>query len=79
MGLVNTWTESKGRGGRAMYIETTFDPEWVREAQAAVAESLVEDETACSFPRRSIMRATIGSDLPAKYDPAEDCDSMVDA
>jgi archaeal cell division control protein 6 len=37
MGLVNTWKESKGRGGRTMYVETTFDPEWVREAQASVS------------------------------------------
>jgi Cdc6-like AAA superfamily ATPase len=41
MGLVDTWTESHGRDGQAMYVETTFDPEWVYEAQAAVAEDLV--------------------------------------
>ncbi len=40
MGLVDTWTESHGRDGRAMHVETTFDPEWVREAQAAVAAEL---------------------------------------
>ena len=42
MGLVSSWKESEGRGGRAMYVETTFDPEWVYEAQVAVAEALVE-------------------------------------
>lgn len=41
MGLVDTWKESEGRGGRAMYIETTFDSEWVYEAQAVVASELV--------------------------------------
>ena len=44
MGLVETWTESKGRGGRAMYVETTFDSEWVREAQA-IAAGRISDET----------------------------------
>ncbi|KYH25034.1 ORC1-type DNA replication protein [Halalkalicoccus paucihalophilus] len=44
MGLVESWTESKGRAGRAMYVETTFDPEWVYEAQAAVAERLLPAE-----------------------------------
>ncbi|AGB38800.1 Cdc6/Cdc18 family protein [Natronococcus occultus] len=32
MGLVETWIESKGRGGRQKRIETTFDPQWVHEA-----------------------------------------------
>jgi archaeal cell division control protein 6 len=41
MGLVETWTESKGRDGRAMYAETTFDPEWVYEAQAAVVSESI--------------------------------------
>ena len=44
MGPVDTWMESKGRGGRAMYVETTFDPEWVYEAQAAVASESVLTE-----------------------------------
>lgn len=42
MGLVDTWMKSEGRGGRAMYVETTFDPEWVYEAQAAVASESVQ-------------------------------------
>ncbi|MDL5363348.1 Cdc6/Cdc18 family protein [Halalkalicoccus sp. NIPERK01] len=41
MGLVETWVESNGRDGRAMYVEMTFDPEWVDEAQTAVANELV--------------------------------------
>lgn len=42
MGLVDSWTEAKaaGRGGRGLYVETTFDPEWVHEAQAAMAEEV---------------------------------------
>lgn len=40
-GLVEAWTESKGRDGRAIYVETTFDPDWVYEAQAVVADGLV--------------------------------------
>lgn len=43
MGLVDTWTESHGRDGRAMYVETTFDPAWVREAQAEMAAALGEE------------------------------------
>jgi cell division control protein 6 len=35
MGLVETWIESRGNEGRVKQIETTFDPEWVREAQQA--------------------------------------------
>ena len=42
LGLVSTWKESHGRGGRAMYVETTFDPEWVYEAQLEVAEKLMK-------------------------------------
>lgn len=45
MGLVTTWMESEGRDGRAMYIETTFNPEWVYEAQAAVAEELASEDS----------------------------------
>jgi cell division control protein 6 len=45
MGLVTTRTESHSREGRTMSIETTFDPEWVRAAQAEVATEL-GDETA---------------------------------
>ncbi|KAB7514654.1 AAA family ATPase [Halosegnis rubeus] len=43
MGLVDTWTESHGRDGRGKYVATTFDPAWVREAQAAVAADLAGD------------------------------------
>jgi archaeal cell division control protein 6 len=44
MGIVDTWKESEGRGGRAMYLETTFDPEWVLEAQAAVVDEGRSDD-----------------------------------
>jgi archaeal cell division control protein 6 len=44
MGIVDTWKESEGRGGRAMYLETTFDPEWVLEAQAAVVDEGWSDD-----------------------------------
>ncbi|WP_336361918.1 Cdc6/Cdc18 family protein [Halalkalicoccus salilacus] len=44
MGLVESWTEAKSEGGRALFVETTFDPEWVYEAQAAVAEELAAVE-----------------------------------
>lgn len=43
MGLVDTCTESQGRDGRALFIGTTFDPEWVHETQADVAASLAEE------------------------------------
>ena len=33
MGLVETWVEARDDGGRAKQIETTFDPQWVREAR----------------------------------------------
>jgi len=45
MGLVDTWTESHGRDGRAMHVETTFDPDWVREAQAEVAAEVGGEST----------------------------------
>ncbi|MFC6905824.1 Cdc6/Cdc18 family protein [Halalkalicoccus tibetensis] len=32
MGLVETWIDSKGDEGRVKQIQTTFDPQWVREA-----------------------------------------------
>ncbi|MEF8825333.1 MAG: AAA family ATPase [Halapricum sp.] len=32
MGLVETWIDSRGREGRVKQVETTFDPQWVREA-----------------------------------------------
>ncbi|UTF54790.1 Cdc6/Cdc18 family protein [Natronosalvus rutilus] len=35
MGLIETWIESKGREGRVKQIQTTFDPTWVAEANAA--------------------------------------------
>ncbi|WP_336361965.1 hypothetical protein [Halalkalicoccus salilacus] len=44
MGLVETWTESKGRSGRAMYVETTFDLEGVYEVQAEVSGALVSTD-----------------------------------
>ena len=44
MGLVESWTEAKSEGGRALFVETTFDPEWVYEAQAAVAGELAAVE-----------------------------------
>lgn len=37
MGLVETWVESRGANGRVKQVETTFDPQFVREAQANVA------------------------------------------
>ncbi|KAB7519461.1 Cdc6/Cdc18 family protein [Halosegnis rubeus] len=30
MGLVETWIESRGRGGRAKQVETVFNPTWVQ-------------------------------------------------
>ena len=33
MGLVEIWIHSKGRDGRVKQIETTFDPEWVKDIQ----------------------------------------------
>ncbi|RQG97654.1 Cdc6/Cdc18 family protein [Natrarchaeobius chitinivorans] len=40
MGLVETWIESRGADGRVKQLETTFDPQWVREAiEPYVAES----------------------------------------
>jgi Cdc6-like AAA superfamily ATPase len=41
MGLVESWIDSRDRNGRVKYIETAFDPRWVREAQAAVASGLI--------------------------------------
>lgn len=38
MGLVETWVQSKGSEGRVKQIETTFEPEWVREAKAPYIE-----------------------------------------
>ncbi|WP_339104205.1 AAA family ATPase [Haloterrigena salinisoli] len=32
MGLVDTWIDARGDGGRVKQIETTFDPQWVRDA-----------------------------------------------
>lgn len=31
MGLVETWIESRGREGRVKQVETTFEPQWVRD------------------------------------------------
>jgi orc1/cdc6 family replication initiation protein len=33
MGLVETWIDSRGNEGRVKQIQTTFDPQWVRDAQ----------------------------------------------
>ena len=35
MGLVETWIDSRGRDGRVKLVETLFNPQWVRDAQAA--------------------------------------------
>ena len=40
MGLVATWIESRGREGRVKQIETTFDPQWVREAQSERSKTI---------------------------------------
>ncbi|WP_256686109.1 Cdc6/Cdc18 family protein [Halococcus qingdaonensis] len=32
MGLVETWIESRGQGGRVKQLATSFEPEWVRAA-----------------------------------------------
>ena len=40
MGLVETWIDSRGRDGRVKQIETAFDPEWIRDAQAERAADL---------------------------------------
>lgn len=32
MGLVETWIDSRNRDGRVKQLETTFDPQWVRDA-----------------------------------------------
>ncbi|QLG27390.1 AAA family ATPase [Halorarum halophilum] len=42
MGLVETWIESRGRDGRVKQIETTFEPQWVREAIDPYAEQSAE-------------------------------------
>ncbi|RJT07999.1 Cdc6/Cdc18 family protein [Halococcus sp. IIIV-5B] len=31
IGLIETWVESRGRGGRSKQVETTFDPEWMMD------------------------------------------------
>lgn len=38
MGLVETWIDSRGNEGRVKQIETTFDPQWVRDAQRPYME-----------------------------------------
>jgi Cdc6-like AAA superfamily ATPase len=43
MGLVETWVDSRGRGGRVKQTQTTFDPRWAREAQAVRSVALLED------------------------------------
>ncbi|MDG5761824.1 AAA family ATPase [Natronococcus sp. A-GB1] len=32
MALVETWIDSRGRDGRVKQVETTFDPQWIRDA-----------------------------------------------
>lgn len=40
MGLVETWSESKGDEGRVKQVKTTFDPQWVHEAlESYISES----------------------------------------
>ena len=34
MGLVETWIESKGCGGRVKQLQTTFEPAWVQEVRS---------------------------------------------
>jgi Cdc6-like AAA superfamily ATPase len=43
MGLVETWVDSRGRGGRVKQIQTAFDPRWAREAQAVRNHELGEE------------------------------------
>jgi cell division control protein 6 len=40
MGLVETWVDSRGSEGRVKQVETTFDPQIVREAQAKTAATV---------------------------------------
>ena len=42
MGRVETWIDSRGREGRVKQIRTTFDPRWVRAAQAAATLTLAD-------------------------------------
>ncbi|WP_394740102.1 Cdc6/Cdc18 family protein [Natronococcus roseus] len=38
MGLVETWIDSRGREGRVKQIETTFEPQWVRDNKLRYVE-----------------------------------------
>ncbi|ELY54922.1 cell division control protein 6 [Natronococcus amylolyticus DSM 10524] len=38
MGLVETWIDSRGREGRVKQIETTFEPQWVRDTMVHYVE-----------------------------------------
>ncbi|AGB38782.1 Cdc6/Cdc18 family protein [Natronococcus occultus] len=38
MGLVETWIDSRGREGRVKQIETTFEPQWVRDNRLRYVE-----------------------------------------
>jgi Cdc6-like AAA superfamily ATPase len=43
MGLVETWVDSRGHEGRVKQVETTFDPQWVRDAEVTYVERLVDE------------------------------------
>ncbi|MFC6905854.1 Cdc6/Cdc18 family protein [Halalkalicoccus tibetensis] len=43
MGLIETWIESRGRGGRVKQHKTTFEPEWVHDALERRARSTETD------------------------------------
>lgn len=38
MGLLETWIDSRGRGGRVKQVQTTFKPEWVNDTIGDYAE-----------------------------------------
>ncbi|WP_115864081.1 Cdc6/Cdc18 family protein [Halorussus litoreus] len=42
-GLVETWIDSRGREGRVKQVRTTFEPQWVRDAQSAFVEQFDHD------------------------------------
>ncbi|MFA1610776.1 Cdc6/Cdc18 family protein [Halobellus rubicundus] len=52
MGLVDTWVDSRGREGRVKQIETSFDPQWVRDVlERYVAETeQVDPESVLADP-----------------------------
>jgi archaeal cell division control protein 6 len=53
MGLVETWIDSRGRDGRVKQVETTFDPQWIRDAIVPYLETtdqISPDELLASPP-----------------------------